>query len=92
MITVNFYATVRMLVKQKQIKVTSRDFDVTALLEECEAVTGKRFAHKLIDENNAIIPGTMILIDGANIHHLEGTSSPVKDGTVVSLFPPGGGG
>ncbi|MDD2390341.1 MAG: MoaD/ThiS family protein [Desulfobacterales bacterium] len=92
MITVNFYATVRMIVGRKQLTVSSKAFDVAGLLEECETVTGKRFINKLLNEAGAIIPGVIILVDGINIHHLDGTASAVKDGAVVSVFPPGGGG
>lgn len=72
--------------------IAAKDSDVSALLKECETLTSKRFVHKLIDQKGNIIPGTMILIDGINIHHLGGTTADVRDGAVVSVFPPGGGG
>jgi molybdopterin synthase sulfur carrier subunit len=45
----------------------------------------------LIDENDKILPGTMILIGGRNIHHLDGLDTVVEDSD-VAIFPPSGGG
>jgi len=46
---------------------------------------------ELLEENGSIRPGTMLLIDGKNVHHREGLDTPV-DAAVVSVFPPAGGG
>jgi molybdopterin synthase sulfur carrier subunit len=39
-----------------------------------------------------ITAGTIILINGKNIYHLDMLNSIVKDNDVVALFPPGAGG
>ncbi|HII61924.1 MoaD family protein [Pyrococcus horikoshii] len=36
--------------------------------------------------------GYIILVNGHNIEHLEGVKTKLKDGDVVSIFPPAGGG
>jgi len=48
--------------------------------------------NKLLDENGELKRGTIILVNGHNILHLEKLATPVKDGDIVALFPPGGGG
>ncbi|MEM0378559.1 MAG: MoaD family protein [Thermosphaera sp.] len=37
-------------------------------------------------------PGYIILVNGFNIEHLNGLKTKVKNGDVVSIFPPSGGG
>jgi sulfur-carrier protein len=46
---------------------------------------------ELLAADRSIRPGTMLLIEGKNVHHREGLDTPV-DGAVVSIFPPAGGG
>jgi len=36
--------------------------------------------------------GVIILVNGKNIEHLEKLDTKLKDGDVVSIFPPVGGG
>jgi molybdopterin synthase sulfur carrier subunit len=43
-------------------------------------------------DGNKIIPGTIILIDGYNIHHINGIETIVDKDCVVSVFPPAAGG
>ena len=45
----------------------------------------------LIDDADRILPGTMILVGGKNIHHLNGLDTVIED-TDVAIFPPSGGG
>lgn len=46
---------------------------------------------ELIDEHGAIRPGTMLLLDGKNVHHLQGLDTPLS-GARLDVFPPSGGG
>lgn len=47
---------------------------------------------ELIDpEKDLIRPGTMLLLDGTNVHHLEGLDTPAV-GARLDVFPPAGGG
>ncbi|CAB49872.1 MoaD family protein [Pyrococcus abyssi] len=36
--------------------------------------------------------GYIILVNGHNIEHLQGLRTKLKDGDVISIFPPAGGG
>ena len=39
-----------------------------------------------------LVPGTIVLVNGPNIHHLQGLATPLQDGDRVSVFPAVGGG
>jgi len=39
-----------------------------------------------------LVPGAIVLVDGTNIHHLQGLATPLQDGDRVSVFPAVGGG
>ena len=92
MITINFFTTLRIFLKTEQVKVQTTQVNMKELLQKCEEQISKRFLHKLLDPAGKIMPGTMILINGQNVLHLNGLNTVVKGGDVVALFPPGGGG
>lgn len=92
MITVNFFTTLRIFVNTKQVKLPAANLTVIELLQKCEQHLSKRFVHKLLTPDGQIIAGTLVLVNGQHIAHLDGTQTLVKDGDEVALFPPGGGG
>jgi len=42
--------------------------------------------------NRTLIAGTMILVNGRHVQHLQGLDTPLMDEDRVSIFPPAGGG
>ena len=62
------------------------------ILNMAESSSPKPFLHKLIDENNNLLSSTIILVNGKNVHHLDGLKTTIKDGDEIDIFPPGGGG
>ena len=54
-------------------------------------LTNKDLTSELI-EDQKIISGTIILLNGRNIFHLNKLDTIVKDGDDIDIFPPGGGG
>lgn len=92
MIHVNFFATLRMFLKTKQVRISANELTMFELLQQCEAQVSKQFLQKLIDEEANIRPGTMILVNGQNILHLRGLHTIVRNGADIAIFPPGGGG
>ena len=92
MITINFFTTLRISLDTKQIRIRAEEVRVIDLLKQCEIRIAKPFLHKLLDEKGKIIPGTMILVNGQNILHLDGVNTIVRNGADIALFPPGGGG
>lgn len=91
MIKVKFFTTLQIHLGLDELQC-AQAADIDELLHECERRTKKPFLSKLLDEHGALIPGTIILVNGHNIHHLEGLETAVSDGDHIALFPPGGGG
>jgi len=93
MITVKFFSLIRLLIKQNEL-ILPKELDITVrnLLIKAQQSISTAFLHKLIDDNGDMITGTIILINGRNVHHLQNLDTIVEDGDIVSLFPPGGGG
>lgn len=50
------------------------------------------FLHKLLTEEGELKVGTIILVNGKHVLHLQKLRTPLGDGDEVALFPPGGGG
>lgn len=92
MININFFGTLRTFLKTKQVRITADELRVIELLQQCEARVSKPFLEKLVDENGNIRPGTMILVNGQNVLHLQGLHTIVRNGADIAIFPPGGGG
>ena len=93
MVTVKFFTLLRLLVKKPQIEVNWEAGDtVASILTKSRDQIEMDFSHKLMDQDGELKTGTMILLNGKNIFHLEKTETPVQDGDIIDLFPPGGGG
>ncbi|MBN1333548.1 MAG: MoaD family protein [Synergistales bacterium] len=43
-------------------------------------------------KDRTLIAGTMILVNGRHVCHLNGLDTPLRDDDTVSIFPPAGGG
>jgi molybdopterin synthase sulfur carrier subunit len=39
-----------------------------------------------------LMTGTLILVNGRHVQHLQGLETPLKEEDVISIFPPSGGG
>ncbi len=92
MITVKFFTTLRILLRRAELEFDISSTTVRDLLHLCEQRIPQPFLHKLIDPQKEIITGTIILVNGHNILHLEGLDTPINSGDQIALFPPGGGG
>lgn len=92
MVTVKFFSLLRMQVKKPSIGVEIVDGTIRDLLEKARAQTGCDFLPSLVDAAGALIPGTIILLNGRNILLLENLDTRIRDGDEVALFPPAGGG
>ena len=93
MIKIQFYSLIRLLLKQEKFELPACDNEtVEQLLQRLQGQITTPFLHKLLEENGEPILGTIIMVNRRNIHHLEKLATPVKDGDVVALFPPGAGG
>ncbi len=93
MVKVQFFTLLRLLIKQREVAVAWQEGEtVTSLLNKTQAMIETPFLQKLLEEDCSLKTGTIILINGHNVHHLDKLDSAVDDGDTVALFPPGGGG
>lgn len=93
MVRVDFYSLLRLLLKREQLSLPwTPGLDARRLLTEAQAEIPIPFLDRLLAADGTLIPGTIILVDRHNIHHLAGLATPVPDGATVALFPPGAGG
>ncbi len=91
MIKIKFYSTLRMFLKQNEIEIDSHNISIFALLQKISEKTNKDLLSEITDTEQ-LIQGTIILLNGRNIYHLEKMDTIVKSGDLVDIFPPGGGG
>jgi len=93
MVQVQFFSLLRMLLKQDRLDLSAVEGETIAqLLERVQQQLPTPFLHKLLAEDGGMHAGTIILVNRHNIHHLNGLQTPVKNGDVVAMFPPGAGG
>ncbi len=84
MVLVKYFATLRELTGKREEIIEDVD-SVEELLELLFQKYGERFREEIEKKN-------MILVNGKNIIHIEGVKTRLKEGDVVSIFPPAGGG
>ncbi|MFO8043098.1 MAG: MoaD/ThiS family protein [Alkalispirochaeta sp.] len=91
-IEVKLFATLRLALGRGSVTL---DFEapprVSDLIDAVSREVGEDIRPWLMSEDGNTLMGTMILLGGKNIHHLEGLDTPVTVDT-VSIFPPAGGG
>ncbi len=91
-IKIEFFATLRLVLEVAGLEIEA-DGPVTVrqLISIASEKLGTDISAKLMD-GDKIKRGTMILVNGKNIHHLNGLDTLVKPGDRVAVFPPAGGG
>jgi len=94
MIKVKFFTLLRLMLNIKEIEVDTEKEEITIreVLNIAEKKIGKPFLYKMLNKDGEIMRGTIILINGKNILHINKLDSVVHNKDIVSLFPPGGGG
>jgi sulfur-carrier protein len=91
MLQVSFYGLLRMALQRESLEIPWREGDTMArVLERVEEAISAPL--KLLDEAGVPHQGTIILVNGRNIHYLSGLETPVQAGDVIALFPAAAGG
>jgi molybdopterin synthase sulfur carrier subunit len=89
---VKIFATLRLALGRGEVFL---DFDspptVWKLVEAISREVGEDISPWLVHPDNSIQMGTMVLLEGKNILHMDGMET-IVDVSSVSIFPPAGGG
>ncbi|MFW5800267.1 MAG: MoaD family protein [Spirochaetota bacterium] len=93
MVTVKFYTLLRLLLKIDKIEIDIEENEnIGSMLKKIQNKIETPFISKLLDDNDKLKTGTIILLNGKNIYHLDKLDTKINNGDVIELFPPGGGG
>ena len=93
MIKVKFFTLLRLYLDLEEIDIEADQIDVRTLLRKIgEQIDSTLVREKLLDADGDMLQGTIILINGHDILHMDKLDTMVEKGDSVSLFTPGGGG
>ncbi len=93
-IKVKFFTLFRLEfgLSELDIEISDKKISIKDLLKIIDKSTGKDISKKLFTDEEKVKTSAIILVNGKNIFHLNGLNTEIKDGDIISLFPPGGGG
>ncbi|TDO94324.1 molybdopterin synthase subunit MoaD [Halanaerobium saccharolyticum] len=90
---VKLYSLFRINLNTKSVEYElESDITITELIKKLDQDFEGYFTQKLLKKDGSIARGTIILVNGQNIFHLNKLETKVSDGDVVTLFPPSAGG
>ncbi|ADQ14178.1 MoaD family protein [Halanaerobium hydrogeniformans] len=91
-VEVKFHSLFRINLKSRGHKYQiENEINVRELIDLLDSDYDDYFSKKLLDAGK-ISPGSIILLNGENVIHLDGLDTKIKDGDKVTLFPPSAGG
>ena len=91
-LSIKLFATIRLDTGLKLIDVNiDKPINIVEMLQTVSDIIDYDLIDKLTD-NNTIIPGVIILLDGENIHHLDKLDTLITKNTTISIFPAVAGG
>lgn len=85
-----FFATIRLLTKEKETDIPAPATAIELLLALSEKY-GPPFRAKAIEEG-VVSSELIMLINGRNVVHMGGSDAPLKEADTVAIFPVIGGG
>ncbi|MFC1654947.1 MoaD/ThiS family protein [Myxococcota bacterium] len=88
---VELYATLRAAAKESGFEMDPPG-DVRALFDELGSKYGSGFLEGLKSAGGELSPGVIVLVNGVNVHALDGLETRLKPQDTVAIFPPIGGG
>ena len=91
-IEVKFYSLFRLNLKSSGIEYNiDRTISLEELIDKLDEDFEGYFSEKLLDTGK-IRTGSIILLNGKNVLHLDKLNTKINDGDIVTLFPPSAGG
>ncbi|MEJ2241965.1 MAG: MoaD family protein [Candidatus Bathyarchaeota archaeon] len=92
-IEIKFFTSLREITRKKMISLQLNDvISVDELISLLIKKYGKDFKEYVYTDQGKVQDFLSFLINGQNINNLEGFSTLLKDGDVIAILPPVGGG
>jgi MoaD family protein len=95
-ITVKFFAALRDITGQKEVKLQLRKNEGTVLvvLEKLSKEYGKNFREYVFDTENhrSLRSQVSVMLNGQSIRNLENLKTRIRDGDTIAILPPISGG
>jgi molybdopterin converting factor small subunit len=91
-IAVKIFGLLRRRLRTASMEIEGDELTVLAMLRLAESEAGQNFLDELLDRNQGLLTGTIILVNGENIRLRQGLQTRVRAGDDVALFSPAGGG
>lgn len=90
---VKFYSLFRINLKSSGTEYeVDREITIFELIDKLDQEYDGYFTEKLLDDNGDISKGSIILVNGKNIFHIDKLETKVSNEDTVTLFPPSAGG
>lgn len=91
-IKVKLYSLFRLNLKTSEVNYEfEKNIKVKDLIDRLDNDFSGYFSEKLL-ESGEIKTGSIILINGKNIFHIDKLNSKIQHGDIVTMFPPSAGG
>ena len=91
-IRVKFFAALWEITGEKEVELDGTNMTVREVLQKLIERYGETFKKEIMDNDDKVKDHYVILVNGRNIVFLDGINTKVKDGDLISVFPPVGGG
>lgn len=86
------YATLRQIVGAKSVKLDARGLRIVG--DALRALTDRypRLATSIWHEDGTLAGHVAVMLDGRDVRHLDGLTTPLGNAEKLDVFPPVGGG
>ncbi|MGM0446007.1 MAG: MoaD/ThiS family protein [Bacillota bacterium] len=91
-VKVKLYSLFRLNLKTSEVNYEfEKNITIKDLIDKLDEDFSGYFSEKLL-ESGKIITGSIILVNGKNIFHIDKLETQIQDEDIVTLFPPSAGG
>lgn len=94
-VTVKFVGPLKNLTKVEKVAVnlnSKKDQTISSLIQALTEIYGKRFADRILDEDNTLKPSILILKNDVEVRVLDGLKTKVDEKDIVTFIPISHGG
>ncbi|MDK2812198.1 MAG: sulfur-carrier protein [Petrotoga sp.] len=89
---IKFFSLIKLDLKKDEVDYQlSESESIKEIIKLLDQEFDNYFSRKLL-ENGELKSGTIVLLNGRNIRHLQGLDTLVENKDEITIFPPSGGG